>query len=123
MHLGEGAVPLNFAAEFATEVYGLQLAPSRAGARSWWKRLLGQGGRYRPNQVRFYSYVPWHLHPLGHEQLWEHRLLWRRGGFVEEDRRAGLGRRFETVPPALVDLDPIPSAKSGVFLRWIGQMD
>lgn len=121
VHLGEGALPLNFAAEFATEIYERRLAPSRTGTPPWWKRLLGRGDGYRPDQVRFYTYVPWHLHPLGHEQLWEHRLLWRRRAFVEEDWRAGLGRRYETVPPALVDLDPIPSAKSGVFLTWIGQ--
>ena len=121
VHLGEGAVPLNFAAEFATEVYELRLAPSRAGAPPWRKRVLGQGGGYRPDEVYFYTYVPWHLHPLGHEQLWEHRLLWRRRALVEEDWRAGPGRRFETVPPALVDLDPILSYKSGVFLTWTGQ--
>lgn len=121
VHLGEGAVPSNFAAEFATEIYTSQLAPNRAETPPWWKRLLGQGGGYRPDQVHFYTYVPWYLHPLGHEQLWEHRLFWRRGGFREEDWRGGLGRRFETVPPALVNLDPAPSHKSGVFLTGTGQ--
>lgn len=80
-------------------------------------------GGYRPDQVCFYTYVPWHLHPLGHEQLWEHRLTWRRGAFREEDWRAGLGQRFATVPPMLVELDPIPSARTGVFLKWIGYPD
>lgn len=118
VHLGEGTPPLNVVEELATEIYTRHLAPQPHGS-SLWQRLLRRDRGYRPDQVRFCTYVPWHLHPLGHEQLWEHRLAWRRGAFVEQDWRAGLGQRFATVPPALADLDPLASARTGVFLKGL----
>ncbi len=66
-----------------------------------------------------YTYVPWQLNTTakmtGREAFWAHDLAWCRGAYVE--RNGGTNAmQFATVPPLLVELDPVPPARSGVFL-------
>lgn len=85
--------PFDGFAELATMVYRRLFRPR------WWR---ARGG-LAPDQVRFYSYVPWGLHETGAEMFHAGDLTWSRGGYVEDpERRHG----FDAVPPAVAAFDP-----------------
>jgi hypothetical protein len=104
-----------------------RLSPASRDIRLWWQELLGRGRvGYRPDQVRFYTYAPCQLNTTakmtGREAFWAHDLAWCRGAYVE--RNGGTNAmQFATVPPLLVELDPVPPARSGVFLTRLTEGD